>query len=252
MGRAGSGTGERGGRVLESVYERLEQKNDEKMNQDVRSGGTFVETWRSFEADQALQAFEAEFDAPSQTVEVEDIFRREVVRREGGQQNDPVGSLFGNLIAFPLRIPSGLAPSFCGGLFRLADGDQTQRKVGAALAFDKDRPIDAATFGRPQHGEEIDRLALFVAPARPFPSAADQHVSTGLKDTGNAVVLQIGPGGKPDLAFDDRDPIKRLPFLFICQFKVTEALTGQVAAAVNPPHVPFPLAFLSTFGNPRS
>src|SRR5262245_55347234 len=98
------------------------------MNQDVRSGGTFVETWRPFEADQALEAFEAEFDAPSQTVEVEDILRREGVGREGGQQNDPVGSLkgfFGNLIAFPLRIPSGLAPCLCSGLFGLADGHQT-------------------------------------------------------------------------------------------------------------------------------
>jgi len=67
--------------------------------------------------------------------------------------------------------------------FGLAYGDQTQRKVGAGLAFDKDRPIDAATFGRPQHGEEIDRLAIFVAPARAFPFAAYQHVGTSLQYT---------------------------------------------------------------------
>jgi hypothetical protein len=30
-------------------------KIDEKMNRDVRSGGTFIETWWSFEADQDLQ-----------------------------------------------------------------------------------------------------------------------------------------------------------------------------------------------------
>src|SRR5262249_39329505 len=110
------------------------------MNQDERSGVTVVETCRPFEANQALEAFEVEVDATSQTVEVEDIFRREVGGREGGQQNDPIGSLkgfFGNLIAFPLRVPSGLAPCFCSGLFGLADGDQTQRKVGTALAFDK-------------------------------------------------------------------------------------------------------------------
>src|SRR5260370_4828537 len=178
MRRAGSGGGGHGGRVLESVHERLEQKNEEKMNQDVRSGGTFVETWWVFEADQGLQTFEGEFDAQSQTVEVEDIFRREVAWREGSHQNDPVGGLkgfFGNLIAFSLSIPSGLAPRFRRGLFGLADSDQTQRQVGATLAFDKDRPIDAATFSRPQHGEEIDRLATFVAPTRPFPFAADQH-----------------------------------------------------------------------------
>src|SRR5258708_27910637 len=225
------------------------------MNQNVGSGGTFVETWRPFEADQALQAFEAQFDAPSQTVEVEDIFGREVVGREGGQQNGPVGGLkgsFGNLITFPLSIPSGLAPRFFGGLFGLADGDQTQRKIGVALAFDKDRPIDAATFGRPQYGEEIDRLAIFVAPARPFPFAAYQHVGASLKYTGNTVRLQIGPVAKADLAFDDRNAIKRLPFLFVCQFKVTETLTGQVEGAVNAPKVALLLGCLPRFGNAGS
>src|SRR5207245_9861474 len=111
MRRAGSGGGEHGGRVLESVHERLEQKNDEKMNQNVRSGGTLIEPWRPLEADQALQAFEAKFDAPSQTVEIENIFRREGIGRQGGHHNDPVGGLkgsFGNLIAFRLGIPSGL------------------------------------------------------------------------------------------------------------------------------------------------
>src|SRR5258707_2421704 len=225
------------------------------MNQNVGSGGTFVETWWPFETDQALQTFEAEFDAPSQTVEVEDIFRREVVGWKGGQQNDPVGSIegsFGNLIAFSLSIPSSLAPCLCGGLFGLAYGDQAQRKVGAGLAFDKDRPIDAATFGRPQHGEEIDRLTIFVAPARAFPFAAYQHVGTSLQYTGNTVRLQIGPVAKADLAFDDRNAIKRLAFLFVCQFKVTETLTGQVEGAVNPPKVALLLGCLPRFRNAGS
>src|SRR5207245_10898025 len=52
------------GRVLEFVDKRLEQKNDEKMNQNIGSGGAFIETWRSFEANQALQTFETKFDAP--------------------------------------------------------------------------------------------------------------------------------------------------------------------------------------------
>jgi len=76
--------------------------------------------------------------------------------------SNPVGGLdgfIGNPIAFALRVPSGFASRFRGGLFGLADGDQTQRKVGATAAFDKDRPIDAAIFGRPQHGEKIDRSA---------------------------------------------------------------------------------------------
>src|SRR5258708_14830281 len=225
------------------------------MNQEVRSCGTFVETMWPFEADQALQAFEGEFDARSQTVEVEDLFRREVLGRKGGQQNDPVGGLegsFGNLITFPLSIPSGLAPCFCGGLFGLADGDQAQRKVGAALAFDEDRPIDAAIFGRPQHGEEIDWFAIFVTPARPFPFAAHQHVGASLNYTRNTLSLQIGPVPKPDLAFDDRNAIKLLAFLFVCQLKVAETLTGQVEGAVNAPKVALLLGCLAPFGNAAS
>jgi hypothetical protein len=50
MRQAVSGGGEHGGRVLESVHKRLEQQNDEKMNQDVRSGGTFVKTWWPFDS----------------------------------------------------------------------------------------------------------------------------------------------------------------------------------------------------------
>ena len=84
MRRAVSGGGEHGGRVLEFVHEWLEQKNDEQMNQDVGSGGTLVETWRPFEADQALQTFEAQLNAPAQTVEVKDIVRREGV---GGRRS---------------------------------------------------------------------------------------------------------------------------------------------------------------------
>ena len=53
--------------------ERLEQKNDQEMGQGVGSGGALVEAWRTLQADQALQALEAEFDAPSQAIECENI-----------------------------------------------------------------------------------------------------------------------------------------------------------------------------------
>jgi hypothetical protein len=62
------------------------QQNDEKMDQNVRSCGTIVKTWRPFEADQAFQTFEAELDVPPQAVEVEDILCREVIGWEGGQR----------------------------------------------------------------------------------------------------------------------------------------------------------------------
>ena len=61
------------GRVLEFVDERLEQKNSQKMSQNVRSGGAFVDSGWPLQADQALQAFEPQFNPPSQTIERENI-----------------------------------------------------------------------------------------------------------------------------------------------------------------------------------
>src|SRR5205807_10041909 len=120
------------------------------------------------------------------------------------------------------------------------------------LASDKARRTGAAASARRRHGEAIDRLSFFVAPARAFPFAADQHVCTSLQYTGNTVRLQIGPVAKADLAFDDRNAIKRLAFLFVCQFKVTETLTGQVEGAVNPPKVALLLGCLPRFRNAGS
>ena len=93
MRQAGSSGLRQAGRVLEFVDERLEQKDDQEMSQHMWSGGAFVETWRPFEADQALQAFEAEFDAPSQTVEVENIFRRLRENRALGNPRQRVARL---------------------------------------------------------------------------------------------------------------------------------------------------------------
>ena len=53
------------GRVLEFVHERLEQQNSQKMSQNMRSGGTFVDSWWSLQADQALEPLEGEFNPPS-------------------------------------------------------------------------------------------------------------------------------------------------------------------------------------------
>ena len=136
--------GEHGEEVLEFVHEGLEQKNGEKMNQDVRSGGTLIEPWRPLETDQALQAFEAEFDAPSQTIEIENIFGREGIGPQGGHHNDPAGGL---------RVPLGCdaypywasRTGLCGVLLRRTFSRlarmATRRRfgLGPPFAFDKDR-----------------------------------------------------------------------------------------------------------------
>jgi hypothetical protein len=41
------------GRVLDFVYQRLEQRDCQKMGQHIRLGGALVYSWRLFQADQA-------------------------------------------------------------------------------------------------------------------------------------------------------------------------------------------------------
>jgi hypothetical protein len=62
------------------VDQRLEQKNNQQMGEDMRPGGTLVGCRRALQTDQALQPLEAQFDAPSQTIKSEDISGGEVVR----------------------------------------------------------------------------------------------------------------------------------------------------------------------------
>src|SRR6476620_3720270 len=105
--RGGSGGFGQAGRVLEFVDERLEQKDHQKVGQHIRSGGAFVDPWWPLQADQALQPLEAEFDAPSQTIEGKHIGCGELLDGQRGQEDDPVGRderVFGDWIAFPLRV----------------------------------------------------------------------------------------------------------------------------------------------------
>ena len=69
MHRAVSGGFGQAGRVLEFVDERLEQENRQKMSQNVWPGGAFIGPWWPLQANQALQALEAELDPPSQAIE---------------------------------------------------------------------------------------------------------------------------------------------------------------------------------------
>jgi hypothetical protein len=55
--RDGSGGKLPVGRVLELVYQRLEQQDHEEMRKQIRLGGAFVDPRRPFEADQAFEPF---------------------------------------------------------------------------------------------------------------------------------------------------------------------------------------------------
>src|SRR5262245_1503510 len=132
----------RAGRVLEFGDKRLEQKNNQQMSEDMRSGGPLVDSRRPLQTDQALQPLEAKFNAPSQTIEGQNIGCRELFRRKRGHHNDPVRGverLPGKLMTAPLRLPPRLATRLSRCLGRLLDGDQPQRQRRALLEFYPDR-----------------------------------------------------------------------------------------------------------------
>lgn len=188
------------GRVLEFVHERLEQKNDEQMSKDMRSGGSLVRSRRPFQANQAFQPLEAEFNTPSQPIEGKNIVRRKVLWLERGHQDHPIcriECLSGELMTSFLRGPARLAPRIRGSLRRLSHRYQTHRQRRTRLAFDPDWPIDhAAGRGLAQFGRKINQITFGIEPTRTLPAGSDHEVRTGLAQTPHAVGLQIGAVGE--------------------------------------------------------
>lgn len=106
------------------------------MGQDVRSGGAFVSSGRSLQADQALQALEAELDPPSEAIESENVGGREGLGRKRGHQDHPLRGgerSFGNLMALLSRLSRRHPPRGLGAMPGLLDGDEPQSERLAAL-----------------------------------------------------------------------------------------------------------------------
>src|SRR5262249_19000649 len=211
------------------------------MSEDMRPGGSLVDSWRSLQPDQALQPLEAEFNAPSQTIESENVGCREVFRPERGHQNDPIGGverLPGKLMTAPLRLPPRLAPCLSRCLDRLLDGDQPQRQRCAALGFYPNRAIDQAAPCRlAQLSHQIDRTALAIEPVGALPAGADDEVRAGVEQLRHPARLQVGPVGDADLAPDHRYAVKCLARRLIGQFEMAKTLPWKIECAVNAPQL---------------
>ena len=186
----------------------------------------------SFQADQALQAFEAKVDPPSEAIKSENVGGREGLGRKRGHQDHPLRGgecSFGNLMALLSRLSTRHPPRGLGGMPGLLDGDEPQSERPAALASNKDRSVDQSAVRRlAELSEKIDRRALGVEPTGVSPAGADQHVGVLLEHEGDAVGLWTGAIGDADLAFDHRDPIEGLAPMLIGQLEMTEALARKV------------------------
>src|ERR1700712_4679383 len=147
------------------------------MSQNMRSGGAFVGSGRSLQADQALQPLEAEFNPPSQAIEGENISGCEVLWLERSYQDHPIGGverLLRELMASTLRVPAHLATRGGDSLRRLPDCDQAHGERLTALTFDPDGSINQPAGRRlAQFGDEIEHIAFAIKPAGALPAGPD-------------------------------------------------------------------------------
>ena len=148
QGRAGrqawSGGSGPAGRVLERIYQRLEQQDHQQMRQHPRSGRSIVDARRRFQTDQTLQPFEPQLNPPSQSIQGQHIVGGDCVDRQRSDDDETTGSL--------QRFPRGLARLAsllahvppCGlrdGIW-FANSDQAQRQRRTALAADFDCAVE--------------------------------------------------------------------------------------------------------------
>ena len=114
------------------------------MSQDIGSGGARVAAWRAFQADQAFQSLEGEFDTPAQAIEGEDVLggvgfwqRRDEDHPVGGDK----GGL-GDLMSATLGLAARIAAGGFGGLFGFPGGDEAEGEGRFALAGERDGSVD--------------------------------------------------------------------------------------------------------------
>jgi hypothetical protein len=126
--------------------------------------------------------------------------------------------------AFAGRSPRP-APRPLRRLRRFLDGDEAQSKRQAGFAFDPDRPIDPSVRGAvPEFGQNIDRLAIGIAP-------------TGIP---------------PGLAFDGRDPIPCLAAFLVRSCEAAETFGGKIKGAGDAPQPIFRLGDRTYFRDSRA
>src|SRR5215204_6207750 len=217
--RVESGGVGQAGRVLKLVDQRLKQKDHQQMCQHIRPGGALIDTWWSFQANQAFQALEAKLDAPSQAIEGENIGGRELLGAKRGHDNNPIcrgERSLRDMVAFPLRVSARLAARGRGGLHRLLDGNQPQPKRRSAFARDPNRLVDQPACRRlTELGAKIDRITISIAPARTLPAGTHDDIGTGVEHGGDAIRLQIRAIADADLAFHHRNPVEPLALVLI-------------------------------------
>src|SRR5690606_4147657 len=118
------------------------------------------------------------------------------------------------------------------------DGNETHRQRRAGLAPDPDWPVDQVT-RRPlaELGDEIDRIALGIEPARSLPPGAHNQIGVGFKHRSHSIRLQIGTIGDADFTRCSRNTIEPFTACLPGQFEMAKALAREIESTVDTPQL---------------
>ncbi|SEE69978.1 SH3 domain-containing protein [Rhizobiales bacterium GAS188] len=199
------------------------------MGQHMRFGGALGDPGPLLQANQVLQAFETEFDAPSQQMEGEHIGVGEGLGRERGDEDR---EYFGGdhsyrdlptlLPGRPTDIASRNQGCLAGRL-----GDNPTANGRAANASSLDPPIDEPTRRRlAELTMQIERLINRRGRARILPTGAREDIGAHLSDCGYAF-------GRPIASIADADHPQQIDALF----DHARALEGFCAAGADHRHL---------------
>ena len=190
------------------------------MSQDPGLGDFRVLAWRPRQANDAFQALKRHFDAPAGTVEFTGFAAGEGYCVKGSNKNDPRGF---------------------GRLRRLAECNKPKGQRWSFFARDPDGPVENSGVFRSESGQNIERLAVSVEPARSLPARADDDIGALLQNMRQRIGMHEPSVGDEDIPFGNRRPIEPLATFLLGQLDKTEALGREIEGAMKAPQaVVFP------------
>src|SRR5271157_3420950 len=202
------------GRDLRRAGVRLKQEGHQKMSQDPGLGDFRVLARRPGQANDAFQALKRHFDAPSGTVEFTGFAAGEGYCVKGSNKNDPRGGgqrAAGDGIAFLLCSLPRFGSRRFGRLGRLAECNKPKGQRRSFFARDPDGPVENSGVSRSREsGQNIERLAVPVEPARALPARAYDDIGALLQNMRQRIGMHEPQSERLPLTINVRFPAMRI------------------------------------------
>src|SRR6266849_4814244 len=227
-----------GGRVGELARRSFHQQGDDEFSEYPTSRQAALLGRQIAEADQRFEALEQQFDLPTQSVKLEDRFRR-VLIRQAGQQQDVAGGLQRARIDFLAGL-DGSGQNFLACDFSLvrrqAADNQAQRyeRPRGIMRIDQDPMACDIPFEAGQRCEKIERLAVRRKQAKRVPPRANHQIRATVEDGTKVTRSRIPAIRQTNIAGLPSEPGQPLSALVVRQLEVIDP-ARQIVAHVQPP-----------------